>query len=294
MIDFIRIKFKNRDAVENFIITEGNFNEVIRGMEIHSKALKYPMRAKFINLDIVVTEYMAYLKNSLHKYYNLQVENIEHNHNDFSFKTLCKVIDEIEVKFPFINDSQITQLEFGFNIETDISAEQIINNSHFLYRGRLYNHNKQFKGKGEFLQFDTTNYYIKIYDKAKQYKVSKNILRIEIKYVEKAELVRLNILNLSQLKDKKYLRILYRDFVKKINDLIIVDSYEKVEILPKDRLKLIEYSNPKYWYKLKSKRQTKSNRHNDFKKLLKKYYLDNTKRQLTKDIFLKYNYLINN
>lgn len=296
MIDFIRIKFRNRDEVEDFVITEGNFNSVTRGLEIHSKSELYPIRAKFVNLDIVVTQYLAYLKNSLHKYHNKKLENLEHNYNDFTFSSLCQVIDEIILKFPFLNDSEITQLEFGFNIETDLAAEEIINNSSFLYKGKSYNHNKQFKGDGEYLQFDTTNYYIKVYDKAKQYRglVESKILRVEIKYVNKAELIRLKIFNLLQLKDKKYLRILYRDFIEKINDLIIVDSYEKLHIPSEDKLKLMEYVNPKYWSRLRSTRQIKKNRNDDFKKVLRKYNLDWTKRNIVKSIFLKFNYLLNN
>jgi hypothetical protein len=295
MIDFVRVRFNYKNEVEDYITTEGNFDEVTMGYELHSETTKYPMRTKFVNMDLVVTEHTGYMKNSLHKFHNCKTEGNDHNHNDFSFENLQKVINELTQKLPFLEDSRITQLEFGFNIETEIPAEEIIKNSLFLYRGKLYNHNKQFRGAGEYLQFDSTNYCIKIYDKAKHYKVKgKNILRIEIKYVEKSELTRLKITKLTDLLDKSKLQVLFNDFIKKIDEMIIIDSYDSIDILPKDKEKITRYSNPKYWTNLSNRRMTKSNHKTDFKRLLTKYSL-NTVEQFIKDsVNKKFQYLINN
>lgn len=295
MIDFIRVRFNYKKDVEDYIATKGNFDEVTMSYEIHSETKKFPMRTKYVNMDLVVTEHTAYMKNSLHKFSNCKIEGKDHNYNDFTYGNLSLVINELTQKLHFLEDSRITQLEFGFNIETDIPAEKIIKNSVFLYRGKSYNHNKQFRGKGEYLQFDTTNYYLKIYDKAKHYNVKgKNILRVEIKYVEKAELARLKITKLTDLLVKSRLQVLFNDFSKKLDELMVIDCFNGLDVLSEDKVKMNRYSEPKYWNSLRNRRMTKKNHKDEFKRLLEKYSLNTIEKLIKDSVRSKFQHLLNN
>jgi hypothetical protein len=106
------------------------------------------------------------------------------------------------------------------NINTPFPAEHIIERNIMFHKYQLHNVDTSFKGKGRYKQFEYSNYYIKIYDKAKQYKLDANILRFEIKYKGSKSMNTLGVYNLSNLKDKEVLKALFKDLLKRFGHAI--------------------------------------------------------------------------
>lgn len=295
MIDFLRLKYQNRDKVEKFIINSDNFKRCYTKMEYHSGEILYPYNVYIKKMEVSINEKSAYLKNSLHKMANYIEYKKDHNYNDFGHTRVCKTINYLDKKVIDSLSAKITQLEFGLNINTPIPAENIIVNNVLFHKYQQSNVNTKFNGKGRYKQFEHSNYYIKIYDKAKQYKLNDNILRFEIKYKGTKGINPLGVYNLSDLEDKEVLKNLFNDLLKRFDELTIIDEITD-KVSKKDKKELTNYLSINYWENLSERknRNLKSRHIKKFNALLEKNSLLSTKQVLRKKLIEKFETLINN
>lgn len=295
MIDFLKLYWRDKSKFEAFVLEEGNFEEVLKVLELHSGEIRYPYKAAFSGMDIAIHKNSASVKNSIHKSYNIVNEEEDQNYNDFTYSRLCESIDYISSRLTDMDNSGITKLEFGLNLLVEIPAERLIRRNILMHKLKGANHNRQYYGRGELKQFDHHNYAIKIYDKAKQYDLSSNIIRVEIKFVKAVDYQRLGVMNVEDLKVKKNLRSLCLLLLKRFDELTIIDNYSGSDIEPSDLNQLIRYSNPSFWEEdLRDRsRQTKFIHKRRFEVLLAKYELLKTKEYLRGLIIRKFIHLIN-
>ena len=295
MIDFIRIFYQDKMALEHFVCKQGNFEEVDAVYELHSRKIKYPYKARFCGIEVGITEKHGYVKNSIHKAYNEIATGESQNYSDFTYSNLCETIDFVSRKVVDVDIVRISQLEFGLNISTSVSAKDIISENVFMHKLKSHTHNRQFSGQGELKQFDHSNFCVKIYDKAMQYGLGYNLLRFEVRFKKSKELQQLGVYNLPDLKDKQVLRRLFLYLLKRFDEMIIVDSYSEKDISAKDYILLCEYNNPMYWTRLflGKKYQVKMMHEKKYMGLLEKYDLLKTKKQLRELLFKKFIYLMN-
>jgi len=296
MIDFIKLHWQDKDRLQSYVLKEGNFEAVNMVLEKHSGQIKYPYTTHFTGMKVGLTQKSGYVKNSLHKSYNILKTGIEHNFNDFTYSNICEEIDYLSSRLVDLSKSRITQLEFGLNIPIDILAEVLIRRNILMHKLKGANHNRQYFGKGELKQFDYHNYVFKIYDKAKQYGLDINVLRIEIKFIKSKDFQALGIFNIQDLKCKMKLRKLFTLLLERYDELTIVDDYLDSWLNLKDLSALKKYVNPAYWEEdLRSKtRQTKSVHKEKLEVILNKYNLLKTKVVLRNLLTQKFIYLINN
>lgn len=295
MVDFVRIHFQDKENLENHICKLGNFHEVETVYEMHSTQIRYPYRTMFYGMEIGVSKSRGYVKNSLHKAYYDYSNGIYKNYSDFTYSQLCETIDLVSNKIVDLDKATLSQLEFGLNIRTHVSAESIITQNVFMNKLKSHSHNRKFKGEGELKQFDFHNYCVKIYDKDKQYNVGHHLLRFEVRLDKAKELQRLGVFHLNDLKCKYLLRKLFLNLIKRFDEMVIVDSYSKEDISAKDYASLANYNNPMYWSRLleEMKYQTKMNHHKKYIGLLENYQLLTTKKLLKELLINKFIYLIN-
>lgn len=296
MIDFIRIQYKDKSVIEPFVMLEDNFKELTTTLVYHTGEIQYPYKVSIKNMDISVNRHFVYVKNSLHKLNNVLSGDGNQNHNDFGYDSLCKVIDFLCANLVGLDHADITQLEFGLNIEVPKPAEVIIRENIIMHNYKGCSHNTTFQGRGEFRQFDYSNYYIKIYDKAKQYKVDKNILRFEVKFIRKKEFNKLDVRFIDHLKSKESLGLLFQYLLKRFDEMVIVDDMNDVDI-PSEDCRLIEsYLSSRFWDEIISNgnRNKKAEHKKVFNGLLIKYDLLNMKREMKQFLEDKYQELINN
>ena len=296
MIDFLRLYYRDKSKLENFVLEEGNFETVNTVMDYHTGVIKYPYTTKLDSMDIGVSEKSAYVKNSLHKLHNFREYSEEQNHNDFTYSEICNEVDYLCKNIVNAGSTRLTQLEFGLNIELDTLPENLIRRNFYMhnYKGGCGNN---YNGRGELKQFNHNNYFIKVYDKGKQFELDKNILRFEIKFIKSKDFQRFGVYNIQDLKVKRNLRLLFQNLIKRFDEMIIVDDFNESSIASKDDYNdLQKYTNHIYWteeikgiHQQQRKRETQK-----FQKLLIKNDLLKTKLYLRGLLIQKFIYLINN
>ncbi|RXJ52625.1 hypothetical protein [Gelidibacter gilvus] len=295
MVDYLRLFWRDKVMLEHFVCQEENFTELDTIYGYHTGEIKYPYRTRFNEMEVKITSKYAYVFNSIHKSYNNIHLGVTHNYNDFSYSAICEMIEHINQKLTDITNANLTQFEFGFNLSTPIPAEEIITNNVLMHKAKAPNHNRLFNGRGKLKQFDHHNYVVKIYDKAKQYNLSQNLLRFEIRFQKAVEFQQFGIFKLDHLKDKYKLRLLFLHLMKRFDELIIVDHIDETQIATSDLNRLMIYNNPYYWETTINRYSgtTKMRHLRDYNILLGKYDLLKTKRYLRQLLWDKYLQLIN-
>ena len=297
MVDFIKLYWNDKSRLEPFVTDKTNFEVLYSVLEEHTGEISYPKKTKIENMLVVVCKNSAYVKNSIHKLYNLLQNKSEHNHNEFNYSNLIWTIDKLSSQLTDLSSAVVTQLEFGFNITTEIPAEVIIENSVLMYDYKGYNHDKEYHGKGKLKQFDRSTYLIKVYDKAKQYGLEENILRFELKLFRRNGIKNLGIIHLDDLKDKTLLKNLFDLTLKRFDDMIIIDSItESNNISLMDQKSLGNYLNPNFWHNKFEKvhPEARARHKRKFNALLIKYDLLKLKETLRSALIEKFKVLINN
>lgn len=294
MIDFVNVRYHDKSRLEEFVLNPKNFEKVFVTKEYHSQAEMYPYKAKFENIDISITDKQAVVKNSLHKLFNLLNSNEEHNHNNFSYSQICEMIDCLKDKVIDVDRTKLTQMEFGFNIEIEGKAEELIRQSVLMHKLEGHTLLDNYDGKGYLKSFVHNDYLLKIYDKSKQFKIKqRNILRVEIKYRNAKAINRFGIFNLENLKDKGKLELVFVDLMKRFDELTIVDTYQEREDIPDEvKAKLDAFSSFNYWQAFNNA-QTKMMHKRKYEKLLEEYNLLNEKANIRTQLIDKFQELIN-
>lgn len=297
MIDFIRLRFVDKRSIESYIIDKNNFPELQTGYKYHLREVRYPYKVNVECIEIRVNEKSAYLKNSLHKLHNNIYSEENHNHNDFTYSNLVSTIDYLDKRLGGLRETKLTQLEFGLNIELPVPAEDILSKNILLRRLAPPNSDESFSGRGKLKQFNHSHCYFKIYDKAKQFRLSHNIIRFELKYKSSKGFNPLGVYNIHDLKDKNCLRKLFQDLLKRFDELTIIDDISaSSRITSGDNIKLDRYLRMNYWKSLSHRkdRNKKSREKKAFQSLLIKYDLLKTKQLLRDNLIIKFIELIDN
>jgi hypothetical protein len=182
---------------------------------------------------------------SIHKYWNRGT-----NENDFTFSDVPEAINTFCKEFR-LNPSlaYVKNLEFGVNLQLPINASELIDQIlcfNKLHPIRPYDTNPDYY----FIEFKQEEYFLKIYDKGKQYRKelprTPNTLRIEIKAMKNRLLP--GIKSLADLQKIPTLQVLGVKFNKLLKGLIFDDdTLNPRELNRKDRKLYRELSNPRKW-----------------------------------------------
>ena len=278
MIDFLKLNvsyLSQSELLENHQI---NWNE---NYSAETGNLKYPVTGKYYNMDTKINPTRKEIKGSIHKLRNEIKMSQNQNYDDFTFDDLKEMIKKIEYDLGLdLNNTIIENLEIGLNIHTSKSPEEILYKNLIVWDCMTPSKNNTYDGKGKYLDFETSQFYFKIYDKCKQYDRPENILRIECKIKRNSFLQKVsNINSLFDILVKSNL-VRLQDFLNESFDMcIIVDNLIPETITePKDRETFQKGINPMMWANI-----TNMQRHR-FKKsffgILEKYSLNNLKKEI--------------
>ncbi|SOU88679.1 conserved hypothetical protein [Tenacibaculum finnmarkense genomovar ulcerans] len=166
-----------------------------------------------------------------------------YNGNTFDFDNIVEVRRYLELLFNCEPQQMILQnIEFGVNTTPDF-------NSKLFLKGLLFHKNKEFEYRfnGSFAQSIHQQYYIKIYDKAKQYGMIGNVLRVELKIVKSEYLKQLCIVSFKDINTTTLNNA--REFLlKAFNEVVYYDyTIDKKSLTDSQKQSLNNYSNPRYW-----------------------------------------------
>ena len=131
MLDFIKIGFNTPKETEVFISAKRRFEDVTITYKIQDST-----STTFMTSDSIVVQKVTYLTNSLYKYYSEEHILKGNYHYDFTYENLCFALDRIIEELPFLKSSECTQLEFGFDFENPIYANNIKKKTASIFKGR--------------------------------------------------------------------------------------------------------------------------------------------------------------
>jgi hypothetical protein len=295
MIDNVRLQVLNKENFENHII-KNNIVDLVSSINTFTGEIKESSKkGKERNLEVRITPYQAVIYGSLHKYENLCNGEINHNYNDFNYNQIKELIPFLTELFDIENNTSLTNLEMGFNLDLDISPKILIDNNVLMYDLKSANKDLKFKGRGDYKEFQKTDYILKIYSKSKQYNLKNHLIRIEIKITKKRKLQDLGVFELEDLLNKEVLLNIFNFLLNEFEKVFIIDDFDNVKIPIKDLEKLNKYTNPNYWIRIRNEKSYKITKRleNDFKLLIRKYNLGKTKQELKDKLVLKFSSLMN-
>lgn len=298
MIDGVRIFLDDRDSFLKKTETSGIVDLKGRVNLMTGEILELPKIGAYNGLSIKITENQASIRGSLHKYYNKIEDCGEQNFNDFSYCDFKCSVAKLEKGLKFDSSkAKVTNLEFGLNIDLDFDPQKLIDNQVLMFDFKAPNRDEKFYGKGDFLEFQKTDYSIKIYNKSKHYKLkSRNILRIELKVLRSRYLQKhFGITSLDSIKRNTFKK-LFEKLLEHFDNLLIVDSLFYKDTCRIDETIIFQNGiNSKYW---KGIRDAKTNKFvnkfkRDFYRVLESGEFLKTKSNLKNLLERKYHELMN-
>jgi hypothetical protein len=294
MIDNVKLFVLDKHSFENHIVKGKVIDLNTKFNQMTGEVEDYPKRGKDGNLNVGITLNTACILGSIHKYHNIMMDRGNQNFDDFYYSQIETEIRGLIKKYSIENDTSITNLEFGFNLAVEKDPQIILDNNILMNNFKAPNKNLKFLGKGDYKEFQMSDYSIKIYNKSKQFKLKSNVMRVELKITKKRFLQLLGVYELEDLLDKNILELIYSRFMELFEGLIIIDCFSP-EIIPEnDYNKLNKYTNPSYWIRIKSEKSPRviSRLKKDFFILLNKYELLKTKNQIREKLNNKFFELI--
>lgn len=226
------------------------------------------------------------IEGSIHKYWN----DGEHNFNDFGINDLANEITQFNTTYGIEpEDANITQLEFGVNIQVNNYPIDSILHNIFFHRKVpfLWTFTKT---EGKYFQARHDLYRIKIYDKTRQYErlfnVPDNLLRVEINFqgVQLRKLYNLRTLN-------DLIHIPFQSFIETLKQEIGLILFYDFTI-KHNSIRLFNYAKSFYWCEFIQNKQSSSySKHREKLKGYIKYHSENVMDYLVDLIDVKCNEL---
>jgi hypothetical protein len=267
MVDYFKalINIQNEARLKQ-LASEGVFSTVLNETDPETGEL---IKEAFIyeNFYIRNTNKGLLIRGSLHKYRSRikgiatrkQIEQYQGFNGDLftlsdineTLQTLCEVIG-------FAPSLAVLQnIEIGVNCEVSFDPKKFL-------KGMLF-HRSNFDYKtdheGNYIQFNYQTYFLKIYNKGKQYDLPRNVLRVEIKVMAMKKLKDVGV-ELETLNDIRAVTLL-QAFEVLYNEFEAVTYYDHTlrleDLTSKQQGKAIEYQSKNYWQEL-DKQQKKYNK----------------------------------
>lgn len=217
------------------------------------------------------------LKGSIHKYFNEGIQN----YSDFTIKDFIYAIEDLSNHIGLnLWKFTLDTLEVGVNIIPPI-ATNIILDRVYLHKTKVFK-NVAVGSDGDYRQAVYSDYFVKIYDKGKQYRLPKDMLRFEIKL--KADMLRKMGINLlADTVDRGNITMLTEHLMVRFREIVFIDPTIKTdEMTPKQKARVEKWQNPRYWTELQKNPPSKNSFANEIRILrrLTERYSDNIQDQI--------------
>ena len=296
MIDYFKafINYRNDTRFQE-LCEAGTFAVAVETTDTDTGEVKEAYLYK--NMTITPTGAGFVLAGSLHKYRSIikgiansaQIDKYKGYNGDLF--TLQDITDTITHLCGVLDISpHVCTLQ---NIEIGVNNVVTFAPFDFL-KGVLYHRNDYsptIKHGGNYIQFDHAQYYIKLYNKGRQYELPNEVIRVEIKVMKMQKLIEAGI-NISTLADinettlKQAFDLLYSEF----NEVIYYDYSLKTEGLTEAKQrKVLEYQNKTFWEGLTKKERY---REKDRLSTIIEKHSDNYKGQIQRQMIAGYNAII--
>lgn len=295
MIGFITIHYKDKSEFEQFVLEEKMFTSKLIKKDLNSENFTYPLEAKYQSMSYKIDEYKGYLFGNIRLFYS-EEKAVKYT-NAFGYSNLCESIDLLSIHTTQIESTTISRISIVFNVFMPISGDYMIKNNIIMHKLLGYNHNLSEDLKKGVKIFEYHNYKFCFSSAMKKRKVNKDLLTVRLDFKTSAELRKIGLYNIKDLKIKSKLEGLFNIFLHRLNELTIIDSIENWDVFSEiDRQQLITYMDPRFWDNLliRSKRNTKYRAKKDFERMQKVYKLNTLQNLLREKIIIEFDSFINN
>ena len=259
MIDGIKIlnlpvdreNFINNSLIEPHVQTNTKTGEI---------SIKPPL-AEYQGLIFSIYQNRIELKGSVHTYFNKGF----HNYNDFDFRKLESVILDLKHKFQIDPEKTfLNNIEVGVNIGLSYTPDSFLSQI-IMHRGTPFTW--QHEKTKRYRECSHTQFFIKTYNKGIQNKLTRYILRFELKYIKMERINQIGIKTLADLIEPGSLQRLGDLLVNAFDEMLIGNlKTDYSQLNNRDRELFIQAHNPAYWKELKP-----ISGNPEYKKLYKRY-----------------------
>lgn len=281
MIDFIRSYHKDKTQLEDAVLSGDLFDNVQRTIDPKTGETIYPITSSCDGFSVSIDRYRAYINCATKAIlYNFSKVKLRSSKN-FSFSDFKTAVNSINAVIEH-DETKLSGVHVGFIIPTTIAGKEIIQMNILMHKYKYCNHDLVKNTKEYTKEFVYHNYKIGFY--SYKNRENENFLKIVLKLNKSAEFSKYEIKSVNDLMQKKKLIDLFELFIKRFDEMIIVDSFESFD--GDDYRSLQEFLNYGYWKNLaKTKsRQTQSIHKKKFEALIHKYHLDSQKIELKKEL----------
>lgn len=282
MFDFVKCKITYMSETE--LLQNSKINWIGNCDYTTGEIQNYPIIGSDKNIKFKINSDSKTFKGSIHKLWNIDNGIGEVNYNDFTYLEALATIDKMVSKYNLKpSKSTIENLEVGFNVITSISPTRLLSNNLKGWHYEETHENKDFGGTGKYIEFATSQYYVKIYDKGKHQNQKYYILRCEIKFIRNDVLsVNAGIVHLSDLYNISKVEHLLKYYFDQMAKFIIVDDFDDSVInkmTPKEKEIFTNVLQIGFWNSY-DKGTKKVEYQKAFDRILSKYNLDNLKKEV--------------
>lgn len=294
MVGFISIYFHPKNIFEFGLLGNNKFN-LKKNIELTSRDVLYPMLAEFKGMKYKVDEYRGYISGSLNLFYSREkkVNSIQ----NLSFNQLSESIDLLKETTIDIKSSKLSKLYFGLSIGTSIMGKILIKENILMLNLRGFSRNRNGTPRKELKLFELDDFSLGVFAIKRDSNKILHQLKIELRFKKSEKFKKIGINNIFDLKDKAKLRELFSIFLKKFDELTIVDTFNYEQFSIKDREKMRVYMNIESWtnyFSSDKERKRKSRARKDFERIQQQYNLNTIKEELRISLENKFEELLNN
>lgn len=227
------------------------------------------------------------LEGSLHKFFN----EGRHNANDFHLTEVQTIVTALTDQFSITDSSKLSNLEFGVNITLPITVKRFLKMVVSMPDRRFCELDIEKLRVGKVCAKE--DHHFKIYDKGLLSDNTKNnLLRIELSVKKMRILKPYGIETVKDLTNPAKVAGLGLYLAKIFSEVIILDPSIKTKALSqRQRNKLKDYDNPRFWESLTKSQRYKQKR--NFELLLANINGSQIQTDITNTIISKWNNLVN-
>ena len=285
MVDYIKISvsYPNKEKLQT-ILNGGAFLYVEQETDPTTGEIVKEIY-KYHNMRLKPFEGGFTLKGSIHKLHNELIGNTRPEwtakYNGFNgdrftlseledvIKHLCKLLDKQA------NECYLQNIEIGLNNIVPFSAFDFLQG----VQAHRNNSTPTIKHRRNYFEFGYNEYFLKLYNKGKQYDLHNEVIRVEVKVrkMRKLHNTGIQIHTLADLTPsnlEKAFKLVVSEFEKVVN---IDSSIRTHELTKKALYKLNELTNPATWQKMDNKQRQRAK---EFLEGLNTIFSDNQKGQI--------------
>jgi hypothetical protein len=268
MLDYLKLWIYDKTQIAIILNNSG----IRKYFESDEDGILRGIKGSFVNwrLQTFHSPIRLQISGSIHKYWNQGT-----NENDFTFSNAISAIGEFckEIGLnPIL--ARVVNLEFGVNLQLEQNASEIMMQ---LLTFKGHEPKQPYRNTPDlfFMEIEMEEYFLKIYDKGKQYRKEKpntpNTLRIEVKAMKNRLLS--GITTLADLQRPERLQVLGVKFATLIKGFVFEDDTISVDELPSRERQLFKQMDSKrFWKEVKGRsNSTLRKKIAKFKTLVEKY-----------------------